>query len=139
MKLQAKAHIVDIPLTNTAKDTVQAMGRFKSAGCYTVVSLGGDGTNRVIVDADSDIDLAPIFTGTHNVFPALMELILGGMVAGLNALGKTADMLESLRPRAKINTKVASYERGRSQTLWACHPLAALSIRFTPKTTRVFG
>ena len=45
MKLQAKVHIVDIPLTNTAKDTVQAMGRFKSAGCHTVVSLGCDGTN----------------------------------------------------------------------------------------------
>ena len=102
MKLQAKVHIVDIPLTNTAKDTVQAMGRFKSAGCHTVVSLGGDGTNRAIVGADSDIDLVPISTGTNNVFPALMEPTLGGMVAGLNALGKTADMPESLRPRAKI-------------------------------------
>ncbi len=102
MKLQAEVRIIDIPLTNTAKDTVQAKGRFKSAGCHPVVSLGGDGTNRAIVGADSDIDLVLISTGTNNVFPALMEPTLGGMVAGLNALGKTADMPESLRPRTKF-------------------------------------
>mgnify|MGYP001454141678 FL=1 len=102
MPLNANVHIVDIPLTNTAKDTTAAMHLFKEAGCHTVVSLGGDGTNRALVHADSEIDLVPISTGTNNVFPALMEPTLGGMVAGLNALGKTAGMPESLRPRAKV-------------------------------------
>ncbi len=102
MPLRANVHIVDIPLTNTAKDTAAAMHLFKGAGCHTVVSLGGDGTNRALVHADSAIDLVPISTGTNNVFPALMEPTLGGMVAGLNALGKTAGMPESLRPRAKV-------------------------------------
>ena len=102
MPLKANVHIVDIPLTNTAKDTAAAMHLFKEAGCHTVVSLGGDGTNRALVHADSAIDLVPISTGTNNVFPALMEPTLGGMAAGLNALGKTADMPESLRPRAKV-------------------------------------
>ena len=102
MQLQANVHIIDIPLTNTAQDTAQAMQRFKAAGCHTVVSLGGDGTNRAFVSADSDIDLVPISTGTNNVFPALMEPTLGGMVAGLNALGKTANMPEELRARAKV-------------------------------------
>jgi hypothetical protein len=78
------------------------MQRFKAAGCHTVVSLGGDGTNRALVSADSDIDLLPISTGTNNVFPALIEPTLGGMVAGLNALGKTANMPEGLRARAKV-------------------------------------
>ena len=102
MPLRANVHIVDIPLTNTAKDTAAAMHLFKGAGCHTVVSLGGDGTNRALVHADSAIDLVPISTGTNNVFPVLMEPTLGGMVAGLNALGKTAGMPESLRPRAKV-------------------------------------
>jgi hypothetical protein len=75
---------------------------FKAEGCHTVVSLGGDGTNRALVNADSDIDLVPISTGTNNVFPALMEPTLGGMVAGLNALGKTLGMPEALHPRAKV-------------------------------------
>ena len=100
MPLNANVHIVDIPLTNTAKDTAAAMHLFKEAGCHTVVSLGGDGTNRALVHADSAIDLVPISTGTNNVFPTLMEPTLGGMVAGLNALGKTTGMPESLRPRA---------------------------------------
>lgn len=102
MPLNAKVHIVDIPLTNTAKDTAVAMQLFKAAGCHTVVSLGGDGTNRALVSADCDIDLVPISTGTNNVFPELMEPTMGGMVAGLNALGKTKGMPENLRPRAKV-------------------------------------
>ena len=60
MPLDAKVHIVDIPLTNTAKDTAVVMAHFKAAGCHTVGSLGGDGTNRSLVRADSDIDLVPI-------------------------------------------------------------------------------
>ena len=102
MPLNAKVHIVDIPLTNTARDTAAAMAQFKEEGCHTVVSLGGDGTNRALVSADSDIDLVPISTGTNNVFPALMEPTLGGMVAGLNATGKTAGMPEALGRRAKV-------------------------------------
>ena len=102
MPLNARVHIVDIPLTNTAKDTAAATEVFKAEGCHTVVSLGGDGTNRALVRADSDIDLVPISTGTNNVFPALMEPTLGGMVAGLNALGKTQDLPADLRPRAKV-------------------------------------
>ena len=102
MLLDAKVHIVDIPLTNTAKDTAVVMAHFKALGCHTVGSLGGDGTNRALVRADSDIDLVPISTGTNNVFPALMEPTLGGMVAGLNALGKTTAMPENLRSRAKV-------------------------------------
>ena len=96
MPMNANVHIVDIPITHTAKDTAAAMHLFKEAGCHTVVSLGGDGTNRALVQADSAIDLVPISTGTNNVFPALMEPTLGGMVAGLNALGRTIGMPESL-------------------------------------------
>ena len=65
-------------------------------------SLGGDGTNRALVRADSDSDLVPIFTGTNFVFPALMEPTLGDQVDGLNALGKTAAMPKNLRSRAKV-------------------------------------
>ena len=110
MPLDANLHIVDIPITYTAKDAAAAMHLFKEAGCHTVVSLGGDGTNRALVQADSAIDLVPISTGTNNVFPALMEPTLGGMVAGLNALGKTIGMPESLRPRAKaLHLKTPSH------------------------------
>ena len=126
MPLDANLHIVDIPITHTAKDTAAAMHLFKEAGCHTVVSLGGDGTNRALVQADSAIDLVPISTGTNNVFPALMEPTLGGMVAGLNALGKTIGMPESLRPRAKVLHLKTHPHRHRT---YRCGVVAARSCR----------
>ena len=94
--------MVDIPFTNTAENTAVVIARFKASGCQTAPSLGGDGTNRALVRADSDSDLVPISTSTNYVFTALMEPTLGDMVAGLNALGKTAAMPENLRSRAKV-------------------------------------
>ena len=125
MPVNANVHMVDIPLTNTAKDTAAAMRRFKEAGCHTVVSLGGDGTNRALVHADSAIDLVPISTGTNNVFPALMELTLGGMVAGLNALGKTIGMPGITRPSQGGCTFKTPIPNGYSR----CGVVAARSCR----------
>jgi hypothetical protein len=88
MPLKAKVHVLDIPLTNTAQDTEAAIAAFKAAGCDTVVSLGGDGTNRAIVRQDANLDLVPLSTGTNNVFPDRVEPTLAGMIAGLNALGR---------------------------------------------------
>ena len=73
MDLNARVHVIEYPITNTAKDTEVMIQRFKQAGCHTVVSLGGDGTNRAIVGASSDLDLIPISTGTNNVFPMLVR------------------------------------------------------------------
>lgn len=87
MDLKARVHIIEYPITNTAKDTEVMIQRFKAEGCNTVVSLGGDGTNRAIVRACADLDLIPISTGTNNVFPMLVEPTIAGMVAGLNARG----------------------------------------------------
>ena len=87
MDLKARVHVLEYPITNTAQDTEVMIRRFKAAGCDTVVSLGGDGTNRAIVRACADLDLIAISTGTNNVFPALVEPTIAGIVAGLNARG----------------------------------------------------
>lgn len=102
MPLKARVHIIDVPVTNSAKDTEEAVKRFKAEGCNTMVSLGGDGTNRAIVRACSDIDLIPISTGTNNVFPALMEPTIAGMVAGLNCLGRFNDTPVALKQAVKV-------------------------------------
>lgn len=91
MGLKARVHVVEHPLTNSAADTAQSMQQFLAAGCRTVVSLGGDGTNRAIVGMAPDIDLVPLSTGTNNVFPVLAEPTVAGIVAGLNACGQLAD------------------------------------------------
>ena len=101
MDLNARVHVIEYPITNTAKDTEVMIQRFKQAGCHTVVSLGGDGTNRAIVRASSDLDLIPISTGTNNVFPMLVEPTIAGMVAG-NARGVMDGVDVGLKQAAKV-------------------------------------
>ena len=99
MGLKAKVHVMEHPLANDASDTEQSVKQYVDAGCSTIVSLGGDGTNRAITRACPDIDLVPLSTGTNNVFPVLAEPTVAGMVAGLNACGK---LDPSLKSRVKV-------------------------------------
>lgn len=103
MPLKAKVHVVEHALANDASDTEATVAAFREAGCGTFVSLGGDGTNRAIVRAWSDVDLVPLSTGTNNVFPVLVEPTVAGMVAGLNACGRLADAAANgLKRRVKV-------------------------------------
>jgi len=88
MPLRAKVHLLETPIANDARDTERALEAFIAAGCRTIVSVGGDGTNRAIARAAPDIDLIPISTGTNNVFPRLIEPTIAGLVAGHLAAGK---------------------------------------------------
>ncbi|MBX3707944.1 MAG: NAD(+)/NADH kinase [Pseudomonadales bacterium] len=91
MGLGARTHVLTPPIRNTAEDTETAVNAFLEAGCDTIVSLGGDGTNRAIVRAlgarAERVRLIPLSTGTNNVFPVLAEPTIAGMVAGLQARG----------------------------------------------------
>ena len=94
MNLGARTHVLTPPIRTTAEDTETAVQAFLDAGCRTIVSLGGDGTNRAIVRAlgarAADVRLIPLSTGTNNVFPVLAEPTIAGMVAGLQARGALA-------------------------------------------------
>ncbi len=91
MDLRARVHCLRLPIKNTADDTQTNVRAFIEAGCTTLVSLGGDGTNRAIVSAlgeqAPDITLMPLSTGTNNVFPVLVEPTIAGMAGGLQARG----------------------------------------------------
>ena len=101
MGLNANVHVIRHALANDASDTERSMAQFVDAGCSTIVSLGGDGTNRAIVRAAPDVDLVPLSTGTNNVFPVLAEPTVAGMVAGLNATGRLAGV-DHLKQRVKV-------------------------------------
>ncbi len=105
LPLQARVHVLKTPLNHDAGDTEAAIGAFLEAGATTVVSLGGDGTNRAIARhlhraGDDDISLIPLSTGTNNVFPTLVEPTIAGTVAGLCARGLLGDA--PVRPRCKM-------------------------------------
>jgi hypothetical protein len=100
MDLKAHVHVVDHPLANDATDTEAAMAAYLGAGCDTVVSIGGDGTNRAITRVAPDINLLALSTGTNNVFPQMIEPTIAGMVAGLVAAGRVPR--DGFARRAKV-------------------------------------
>ena len=87
LPLKAEVHVVEAPLRHDARDTETAVRAFIEAGVTTIVTLGGDGTNRAVARAAPDINLVPLSVGTNNVFPSLVEPTTAGMVAGLVAAG----------------------------------------------------
>ena len=60
----------------------------QKAGC--IVTLGGDGTNRVVAKGAGQIPILPVSTGTNNVFPYMIEGSMAGLAAGMIATGKVA-------------------------------------------------
>jgi hypothetical protein len=71
----------------TASDSLEAAQRMADLGVGCLVTLGGDGTNRVAARGCGDVPLVAISTGTNNVFPAMVEATLAGLAAGLVATG----------------------------------------------------
>ncbi|MCZ6617293.1 MAG: diacylglycerol kinase family protein, partial [Gammaproteobacteria bacterium] len=105
MELNARVHVLEHPIHNDARDTEAAVRAFLACGCETVVSLGGDGTNRVLVRAllearDRETHLLPLSTGTNNVFPVSAEPTIVGMVAGYQASHRLTE--PSLKQRVKV-------------------------------------
>lgn len=102
--LPVRVHVLEPRIDNSAQDTETAVRAFLEAGCETLVSLGGDGTNRALVRAlgaaAGRIHLIPLSTGTNNVFPVQTEPTIAGMAAGLNASGRLLDA--PVRQRAKV-------------------------------------
>ncbi len=52
-----------------------------------IISIGGDGTNRVIAKTDIEVPVMPISTGTNNVFPYMIEATIAAAATAVIALG----------------------------------------------------
>ena len=82
------------------KDTTEAAKIFKKEGVKSVISLGGDGTQRDLVLGWIDAPLLPISTGTNNVFPFMVDPTVAGTAAGLVASGEL--VIEEVSKQAKV-------------------------------------
>ena len=100
LQLPLKVAFLDLPLHHDERDSVDAARAMRDAGCDSVVSLGGDGTNRALVLGWPDAPLIPVSTGTNNAFPVHVEPTVAGMAAGLIATG--AVDLDAHSSRAKV-------------------------------------
>jgi predicted polyphosphate/ATP-dependent NAD kinase len=77
----------DMEMTATQADSATAALKMKQAGIDCIITLGGDGTNRMVAKNCGDIPLVPISTGTNNVFPQMLEGTIAGLAAGVMARG----------------------------------------------------
>jgi len=81
--------VCEIPMRirGNQDDSTIAAGLMAEAGVGCIITLGGDGTNRVVAKGTVDIPLMPISTGTNNVFPVMIEGTIAGLAAGMVASG----------------------------------------------------
>lgn len=113
LQLPLKVVFLDLPLHHDERDSVDAAKAMRDEGCASVVSLGGDGTNRALALGWPDAPLVPLSTGTNNAFPLHVEPTVAGMAAGLIATG--AVDLHPHSARAKV-VAVAVADEGSEGT-----------------------
>ena len=72
------------------RDSVRAAEMLAEKGAGCIITLGGDGTNRVVAKGTCHVPILPVSTGTNNVFPYMIEGTIAGLAAGLIATGTVA-------------------------------------------------
>jgi len=78
--------ILDMPMTGTDRDSIEAASRLRAMNVGAILVLGGDGTNRVVAKECGEIPIVAISTGTNNVFPSMVEGTVAGLAAGVVAM-----------------------------------------------------
>ena len=68
-------------------DSYQAAKILTQAGVGCIITLGGDGTNRLVTRGCDHTPLVPVSTGTNNAFPYMIEGTVAGLAAGVVAKG----------------------------------------------------
>lgn len=87
LKLDIPVAPLDFDAKADQRDSTEAARIMEKEGAGCIVTLGGDGTNRVVAKGTTAVPLMPISTGTNNVFPFMVEATVAGMAAGLVATG----------------------------------------------------
>jgi len=87
LALRLEVTPLPMPVLDNAGDSLEAAQRLADLGAACLVTLGGDGTNRLVAKGCGDVPLVAISTGTNNVFPRMVEGTLAGLAAGLVATG----------------------------------------------------
>ena len=84
---QIDAEFLTLVPTGSQEDSTRAAAEMGEMGVDCLITLGGDGTNRVVSKGLGDVPVVPISTGTNNVFPQMTEGTLAGLAAGAVATG----------------------------------------------------
>jgi len=85
LSLHLRIEPLPMPVLANPGDSYEAARRLADLPVECVVTLGGDGTNRVVAKGIGDVPMVAISTGTNNVFPRMIEGTIAGLAAGLIA------------------------------------------------------
>jgi len=103
LDISLKINLLDIHIEGNQEDSTRAAEKLENLGVACIITLGGDGTNRVVAKACKGTPLLPISTGTNNVFPFMIEGTLAGMAAGVMATHAVSfEEVTSRAPRLEV-------------------------------------
>ena len=100
--LQLTADPLEMPVLGTSADSTRAARLLAELDAGCIITLGGDGTNRVVAKGCATVPLVPISTGTNNVFPTFLEGTVAGVAAGLVARGCAGKGALRRAPRLEV-------------------------------------
>ncbi len=81
----AGVSILDIDYIGAGIDSIRAARMLREMGAGCILTVGGDGTARVVSLGCGEVPLLPVSTGTNNVLPEFIEGTIAGLAAGLVA------------------------------------------------------
>jgi len=73
---------IEMEVEGNSNDTRKAVEELKKLGSPLIISLGGDGTVRIISESSGETPILPLSTGTNNTVPYYMEGTAAGLAAG---------------------------------------------------------
>ena len=102
-------HLDPLPLTpsGSSSDSSRAALMLTESGASTIITLGGDGTNRAVAAGCQQTPLVAVAAGTNNVFPTCMDATAAGLAAGLVASG-AVDLAEVVIPSKRVEVLVGT-------------------------------
>ncbi len=132
---------IEMPVADHQGASTAAARVMAEQGVDCIVTLGGDGTNRVVAKGCGEVPLIPISTGTNNVFPSNIEGTLAGIAAGSLAAGtlelkdicrrsKRIDIFVDgkLRDNALVDAAVTSQMFIGARAVWDTSSLSAMIL-----------
>ena len=140
---------LDMPVSASTGDSIEAARRMTAAGVAAIIVLGGDGTHRAVVGACGDVPIAGVSTGTNNAFPRFQEPTTVGMAVGLAvtepALSEIAFRQNKLlevevagqREIALVDVAVVAERYVGARALWRAQNFKELFVTFAE--TEVIG
>lgn len=99
----ACVRILEIPIENSGTDSILAAEKMRMWGADCILTLGGDGTVRVVSKGVGDVPILPISTGTNNVIPEFVEGTIAGLAAGHFAELPDNDKHQFLKQHKKLD------------------------------------